>query len=59
MTDFEKQCYEKYPVYLQGLNPEQDAHVDRQPGLLLYRMAGQGKVRNDNRVRWSCDSRTR
>lgn len=26
MTDFEKQCYEKYPVYLQGLNPENDQH---------------------------------
>lgn len=26
MTDFEKQCYERYPVYLQGLNPENEQH---------------------------------
>jgi len=26
MTDFEKQCYERYPVYLQGLNPENEHH---------------------------------
>ena len=30
MTDFERQCYEKYPVYLQGLNPETSSMIHLQ-----------------------------